>query len=444
MAAGGIYDQLGGGFARYSVDEKWLVPHFEKMLYDNAQLAHLYLDAFTFSGQERHATVARGILDYVLRDMTHPEGGFYSAEDADSEGHEGKFYCWTVEEVQGLLSSEEADLAIRYFGLTREGNFVDHSHPAPLPNQNVLSVANGCIGDDYKPLLRSACARLFEARSKRVRPGLDDKVLASWNGLMLGAMARAGVVLKESKYIRAAERNAAFIKAHLWSGERLYHRWREGERDNVEILEGSAFMLDGLLHLYEATLDHAHLEFAIAVAESMLARFMDGDHGAFWESPGDQHLIMRLKPDYDGAEPSGNSVAALALLRLAKVTGRGDFLNAAENTLNFFAGRLREVPQAMPAMLQALDFHLHEPSRIVIAGDPASARAAALREAAHSVFLPNKVVLGTEGPVEEFARGLGKTTESRLFLCTGTECKEPVGDAAEAVEILKGNAGQAC
>src|SRR5438477_6199321 len=194
MAAGGIHDQLGGGFARYSVDAEWLVPHFEKMLYDNAQLAQLYLDAFTISGDQHHAVVARDILDYVLGDMRHPEGGFYSAEDADSEGHEGKFYCWTRAELSQLLTAEEFKVAVRYFGVTEKGNFVDHSHPTPLPNQNVLSIVDPKLSEPEKGLLASAKKKMFDARSKRVRPHLDDKVLASWNGLMLGAMARASAV----------------------------------------------------------------------------------------------------------------------------------------------------------------------------------------------------------------------------------------------------------
>src|SRR5206468_7336884 len=216
MAAGGIHDQLGGGFARYSVDAEWLVPHFEKMLYDNAQLAQLYLDAYLVSGDGRHAEVVRDILAYVLRDMTHPEGGFYSAEDADSEGHEGKFYCWTREELSKLLTAKEFKVAVRYFGITEKGNFVDHSHPQPLPNQNVLSIVDPKLSESEKGLLETAKKKMLEVRSKRVRPHLDDKVLASWNGLMLGAMARAYAVLGEQKYREAAERNVAFLQAKLW------------------------------------------------------------------------------------------------------------------------------------------------------------------------------------------------------------------------------------
>jgi len=232
MAAGGMYDQLGGGFARYSVDEKWLVPHFEKMLYDNAQLIHLYLDAYLISGQARHADVARDIIRYVLRDMTHPEGGFYSAEDADSEGHEGKFYCWTQAEVEKLLTPEEAKVATRYFGITRDGNFLDHSHPSPLPNQNVLSVVDPKLSGTEAALLTAVKKKLFDTRVKRVRPHLDDKILASWNGLMLGAIARAGAVLGDEAYRQAAEKNLAFLRAKLWDEKTktLYHQGTDEER----------------------------------------------------------------------------------------------------------------------------------------------------------------------------------------------------------------------
>src|SRR5439155_11190653 len=273
---------------------EWLVPHFDKMLYDNAQLAELYLDAYLVSGDARHADVARDILAYVLRDMTHPGGGFYSAEDADSEGHEGKFYCWTRDELQTLLTPEEFKVAVHYFAITENGNFLDHSHPTPLPNQNVLSIVNPLSPSDAerageRGLLASAKKKMFDARSKRVRPHLDDKILASWNGLMLGAMARAYAVLGDEAYRAAAEKNLAFLQGKLWvpapapslahpmgEGGRspgaggptgtLYHRWRDGERDAAQLLDAYAFLLAGVIDLYEATLEPKHLEFALALA----------------------------------------------------------------------------------------------------------------------------------------------------------------------------------
>jgi uncharacterized protein YyaL (SSP411 family) len=438
MAAGGIHDQLGGGFARYSVDAQWLVPHFEKMLYDNAQLAQLYLDAYLISGDEHHAAIVRDILTYILRDMTHPKGGFYSAEDADSEGHEGKFYCWTRAELSKLLTPEEFKVVTRYFGITEAGNFVDHSHPTPLPNQNVLSIVDPKLSEPEKLLLDSAKKKMFAARSHRVRPHLDDKILASWNGLMLGAMARSYAVLGDEPYRVAAEKNLAFLQSKLWDAKTktLYHRWRDGERDNVQLLEAYAFLLSGVLDLYEATLDPRHLEFAIALADTMLAKFYDSENGGFWQSAGDaKDLILRVKEDYDGAEPSGNSVAIMSLLRLGHITDRKDFTTAAEKTLRLFSNRLQQTPEAVPYMLQAFEFSLEEPRRAVLAGEPSQSRP--LLHAIHSAYQPDKVVLGNSGPVEPFAKTLTSKDGSVVYFCTGTACQPPTKEIAKIKEHLK-------
>ena len=467
MAAGGIHDQLGGGFARYAVDAQWLVPHFEKMLYDNAQLAQLYLDAHLLASEaelgrsgatepppvSRFSAVVRDILDYILRDMTQAEGGFYSAEDADSEGHEGKFYCWTHAELSRLLTPAEFVLAEKYFGLTPAGNFVDHSHPEPLAGQNVLSVVNSEADPE---LLAVVKAKLLAARAQRVRPHLDDKILVSWNGLMLGAMARAGVVLYEPRYLQAAERNLAFIRAKLWvPGEgaaetgkdsrhtrrigTLYHRWRDGERDQVQLLEGYAFLLEGVIQLYEATLEPAHLDFAVALAETLLTRFYDAANGGFWQSPADQNdLILRVKDDYDGAEPSGNSVATLALFKLAAITSRADFEEAGAATLELSADRLQAQPGGQAYLLQALDFRLEEPFRVVLAGDRNSPVFHELLRAAHSVYQPNKVILGNVGLVEPFAATLRAEGEATAYLCTGDACQPPTHDPATLRQGLSG------
>jgi uncharacterized protein YyaL (SSP411 family) len=440
MAAGGINDQLGGGFSRYSVDAEWLVPHFEKMLYDNAQLVQLYLDAFLASGRTRYAETVRQIIQYVLRDMTHPEGGFFSAEDADSEGHEGKFYCWTREELERLLDSEEYPVAARYFGITEQGNFIDHSHPHPLQKQNVLSIVAPDLDDRETALLQSAKAKMLAARGQRVRPHLDDKILASWNGLMLGALSRAGAILGEESWLEAARKNLRFIRTHLWdaSGHLLYHRWREGERDQVQLHSAYGFVLDGVLDLYEATLEPEHLEFAILVAKSMTEMFFDRESGGFWQSASTADLIFRIKEDYDGAEPSSNSVATLALLRLGKITGREDFTDIAMKTLRFFSGRLEGESQAMPVMLQALGFALEEPRRVVIAGALEDPGRTTLLRAAHQVYRTNKVILGTQGPVEPFARTLPLGPLPQAYICSGTSCQAPVTTVEDVRTILKG------
>ena len=465
MAAGGIHDQLGGGFSRYAVDAEWLVPHFEKMLYDNAQLAQLYLDVFLVSGDAQHAEVVRDILDYVLRDMTHPGGGFFSAEDADSEGHEGKFYCWTKDELSRLLTVDEFNVAAKYFGITAEGNFTDHSHPQPLAGQNVLSVVNpirssgrqsaqtsslfavksepahaGCHDAD---LLASAKTKMLAARAKRIRPHLDDKILASWNGLMLGAFARASAVLGEEKYRAAAEKNLQFIREKLWDekSNTLFHRWRDGERDGVQLLEAYAFLLSGVIDLYEATLAPEHLDFAVELADAMLAKFYDAENGGFWQSAaGSTDLILRVKDDYDGAEPSGNSVAALSLLKLGAITGKKNFPEAAGKTLRLFAPRLQRFPQAMPFMLHALDFSLEEPRRIVIAGEPGPDKFRELLRAAHLVYQPDKIISGNAGDVEEFARTLPAKNGAVAYLCTGGACQPPTDDAADVTNFQRKDA----
>jgi uncharacterized protein YyaL (SSP411 family) len=380
-----------------------------------------------------------------LRDMTHPEGGFYSAEDADSEGQEGKFYCWTRSELAKLLTPGEFTVAAACFGLTDEGNFVDHSHPRPLAGLNVLRVVSPHPAPpDPAILLASAKLKMFDARSRRVRPGLDDKVLASWNGLMLGAFARAYAVLGDETYRVAAEKNLAFIQAKLWvvAGETpaaaLYHRWRDGERDQVQLLEGHAFLLAGVIDLYEATLEPKHLDFAVALADSMLAKFYDAENGGFWQSAADaKDLIVRVKEDYDGAEPSGNSVAILALLKLGVMTGRKAFTEAAEKSLRLFAARLQQVPQAVTCLLQALDFSMQEPRRVVLAGDPHSVKTRELLKAIQSVYQPNKVVLGNMGAVEEFARTLPAKDGPVVYLCTGTTCQPPTSDGVTVTESLR-------
>ena len=442
MWAGGMYDHIGGGFARYSVDAKWIVPHFEKMLYDNAQLVQLYLDAYLVSGEEKYAAVVRDIMRYVLRDMTHPDGGFYSAEDAASEGKEGKFYCWTKAELKQLLGEAEFAATVKYFGVTDQGNFVDHSDPDHLKDQNVLFIAGAEMSESELAALGAAREKLFAAREKRVRPGLDDKILTSWNGLMLGAAARAGRVLGEPDYLAAAEKSLAFIQKHLWDEKegRLYHRWREGERDQIQLLETHAFLLEGVIDLYEVTLDPAHLDFATKIARRMIEAFFD-EKGGFHQSMGTDDLIMRVKDFFDGAEPSGNSVATHALLRLAKITGDDAFAAPAKKTLQHFGAKISEIPRALPYMLNAVDLLVNEPKRVVLVGEVELGATQAMLGTVHSTYLPAKVVLGVEGAVEEFARRELKTAAEEgkviVFVCQGTFCDLPTSDPATVTGSLK-------
>lgn len=413
MAAGGIHDQLGGGFARYAVDAEWTVPHFEKMLYDNAQLLELYVEAWLVSGEERLAEVARGIIGYVLREMTHPAGGFFSAEDADSEGQEGKYYGWTLEECRRCLTAQELEVVVRCLGLTAEGNFVDHSHPTPLRGLNVLRVVNEPSGEGERELLERAKAKLWAVRAQRVRPQRDDKVLASWNGLMLGALARAGRVLGAEEALTAARRNAAFVRRELWDEGRrmLHHRWREGERDEVQLLEAYAFQLQGHLALHEVMLDAEALSFALRLAEVMMERFQDREQGGFWQSEATPDLILRVKEDFDGAEPGGNSVAAMGLLKLAQITGERRYEEAAAGVLRWGSARLQKMPLACANMLRALAMWLRPARRLEILGEAGAEDTLALVRAAHGVYVPWLTVTGR-----------GVSGAARAHLCVGESC----------------------
>jgi uncharacterized protein YyaL (SSP411 family) len=438
MANGGIYDQLGGGFARYSVDEKWRVPHFEKMLYDNAQLVHLYLDGFLVSGNKKYALIVHDIFRYILRDMTDPEGGFYSAEDADSEGQEGKFYCWTKREIEELLEPDEAKAIIRIYGVTERGHFADHSHPDPLPDLNVLSRVAEPVDDQELLLTTMAEEKLFQARERRIRPHRDDKILASWNGLMLGAFARAFGILGVENDRSVAEQNLAFIRARLWDAETktLHHRWRDGERDNAQILSAYAFLLAGVLDLYEATIQPAHLEFAIELAEAMIERFYDETHGGFFQAPASEDLLFRVKPEYDEGEPSPNSLAIQSLLLLAEITGRVDFRERAEKSLKLFADRMQKMPSGAPSMLIALDQFLTPVHRAVIVPGKSNPEFQPLLHAVHSVYQPNKAVMGNAGSVDKFAASLPALNKAVLYFCSGTECQPPTDDSNQVKELL--------
>ena len=442
MAAGGMYDQIGGGFSRYSVDSQWLVPHFEKMLYDNAQLVDLYLNAGLQSGDAQYFAVVEDIVRYLVRDMTHKDGGWYSAEDADSEGHEGKFYCWTTEELKKLLSAEEYAFAEKYYGLTAKGNFVDHSHPQPMEGQNVLSIVepDRKLNDAEQKMLATVREKIFTERAKRVRPHLDDKILTSWNGLMLGAVARAGIIMDKPEWIAAARKNAAFVKANLWdsSTKSLFNRWRDGERDKVQLLSAYAAYLGGLVELYQVTLAPEYLTFARDIADSMIAKFDDPKAGGFYTSTATDELIFRNKDDYDGAEPSGNSQAIYALLKLAAITDHKPYRERADAALKNFSKRMQDASGAVPLMLQAAWWSLEDPYRVVVAGDVNAPEAKAVLKAAHMTWQPRKVILGTTGPVEDFAKSQQPKDGKVGYVCTGSSCRLPTSDPAEIRKHLTG------
>jgi uncharacterized protein YyaL (SSP411 family) len=438
MMNGGIHDQVMGGFHRYAVDREWLVPHFEKMLYDQAQLIELYLDAWQISGEVDFREVARGIADYVMRDLSHPEGGFYCAQDAQSEGKEGKCFLWTVAQLKEVLDEEEMKLVREVFGVTEGGNFLDRSDPDPLKNQNILHFKKPWenLKPEMQKQVKGILEKLAKVREKRVPPATDDKILASWNGMMIGAMARAGRVMGEAKYLAAARKAHDFVKAKLWDEKegRLFHRWREGDRDDSVQAESYLFFLAGTRKLYEAELQENDLALAVKLAEGALELFYDDENGGFYQGEKRADLVLRLKGQFDGAIPTESSIAAREFAILAEVTGREDFKRVAQKTLKAYLAMIKDSPSGMGEMLMSLDFFLDKPARLVIAGEKGRD---AMLDVAAGDFDPYRIVLGTKGPVSEFTAGLkadeGKAT---AFYCVGQTCQLPVKDPLKLASLL--------
>ena len=417
MAAGGIHDHLGGGFHRYSVDRSWHVPHFEKMLYDQAQLAIAYLETWQMSGGEEQEAIIRDILDYVRREMTAPEGGFYSAEDADSllrhgssEHAEGAFFVWTKEEIEEALSPEPAALFCRHYGVLAGGNVDPSSDPhGELTGKNVLmeqasiEESAAAVGLSKEAAIRSleqSRRILAEIREKRPHPHLDDKILCAWNGLMISAFARVGAALGDEGYVEAAVKAADFIKGHLTdpvSGE-LRRSWREGKVLETGFAEDYAFLIQGLLDLYEATFSISWLQWAVDLQGIMDRLFWDEREGGYFSSAeGDPHLLVRLKEDYDGAEPSANSVSALNLLRFSRMLGDETAASKAERIFALSGRTLDSMPAAVPQLLVALGSSLSSGRQIVIAGAPGAADTQAMIASARKGFHPDQVILLADG-----------------------------------------------
>ena len=444
MMEGGINDQIGGGFHRYTVDPVWLVPHFEKMLYDQAQLLDVYVMAWQLTQDPQFRETAVAIAEYVLDQLTHEEGGFYSAQDAQSEGKEGKFWCWTEKELKAILTDGEFLVARRWFGFTAKGNFVDHSDPDHLKDQNVLFRADprGEWTAAQKASLAAAVKKMKLVRGRRVPPSTDDKILASWNGLMIGAMARAGRTLEQPRYLEAARKAHAFVVAKLWDSETgtLSHRWRDNHVDRSQQSESYLYFLRGSRLLYEATLDPSYLGLAIELAGKARALFYDEQNGGFFDGEKRGDLVFRLKDDYDSATPTPSSVARLEYAVLAEITGREDFREVAEKSLRLVAPVLKETPTQLAETLQALQFMVGKPARIAIVGE--AAREEFLR-VAWGGLRHNLVVTGNTGPVSEFTRKLeekvpGKTT---VYYCVGKSCRLPETDSSVLEAWLKEDRG---
>ena len=438
MRLGGIWDHLGLGFHRYSTDARWLVPHFEKMLYDQALLAMAYIEALQATGKGEYEETARDILAYVLRDLTSPQGAFYSAEDADSEGEEGKFYVWNLPEVRSLLGAEDADLAAGTFNLEPEGNFVDEVHRVRT-GANILHLS-GPLAPELRERFEAIRTKLLAARNRRVRPHRDDKVLADWNGLTIAAFARAAQVFGEPRYAQAAERAAAFVLRELRRPDgRLLHAWRDGAASAAPAhADDYAFFVWGLLELYEATFETRWLETALELNRLLLAHHWDAAAGGlFFTADDGEPLLFRQKEAYDGAVPSANSVALLNLLRLSRITGDASLEERAAGLLRAFAGQVARLPIAHTQLLCGLDFALGPAHEVVIVGRPGAEDTARLLEAVRRPFLPNKVVLlrPADEPSPAITRLAPYTTaqtpldgRAAAYVCQGGACRQPTTD----------------
>jgi uncharacterized protein YyaL (SSP411 family) len=456
MRCGGIYDQLGFGFHRYSTDSQWLVPHFEKMLYDQAMSAMAYTEAYQATRNDDYGKTAQEILTYVLRDMTAPEGGFYSAEDADSEGEEGRFYLWTHEEVRQALGNEDADLGARIFNIEKDGNFVEQA-TGRKGGTNILHLGRSLdeLASDLRlsrtdllKRLESLRQRLFAYREKRVHPMKDDKILMDWNGLMIAALAKGARALGEPRYAEAGRRAADFLLGNMRKSDgRLWHRYRDGQTGIEANLDGYAFLVWGLIELYEAVFDVRYVEVALELTDHMLDRFWDPDGDGFYLTPDDgESLLVRKKEIYDGAIPSGNSVAMLNLLRLGRMTAKPNLEEKAAKIGRAFSRSVRRSASAHTQLMVALDFGIGPCHEVVIAGRAQAEDTKAMLKALRTPFLPNKVVLFNPGEREsdeiaqlaEFIRSQSSIDgRAAAYVCTDYSCELPTTDIDRMLQLLK-------
>jgi uncharacterized protein YyaL (SSP411 family) len=439
MAHGGICDQVGGGFCRYSVDERWEIPHFEKMLYDNAQLLALYADAWLATGEPLFQRIIIETAEWVMREMQSPEGGYYSALDADSEGHEGRFYVWTTNEIRSLLTPEERDMVERRFGLQGKPNFEGQWHLNVRADEAAIAEQMLCPETDVTARLESARQKLFTARAQRARPGRDEKILTSWNGLMIQAMARAGRALARPDFIASAERAMDFIHAQLWRNQRLLATHKDGKSHLNAYLDDHVFLMAAALELMQAKFRRSDLDFAIALADNTLEHFEDESHGGFYFT-GDDHekLVYRPKPVSDDAIPSGNGVAALALGRLGHLTGNLNYLHAAERTLEALYSGIRQQPSAHGALLLALEEQLSPPQTVVLRGTPEAMRT--WQDAIARQYHPHRVLLAIPADAENLPGILAERTPRNgvtAYICAGYTCSAPVDELAEFKTALK-------
>jgi len=447
MANGGIYDHIGGGFHRYATDTRWLVPHFEKMLYDQALLSKVYLQAYKITGNKKYAEISKEIFDYVLRDLIDPKGGFYSAEDADSEGVEGTFYLWEPKQIASILDKDQARLFNAYYGVTQKGNFEK--------GKTILHVSTSIeqLGkkfnrnpNEIENILTDARAKIFKKRQKRIRPHRDDKVIAAWNGLMISSLAYGGAVLGEQKYIDSARRCAEFILSTLRKDGRLMRYYRDGQVIEKAFLDDYAFMTMAMLDLYEATFDAKWLIEAKRLSEKMIELFADREEGGFFLAGKDgEKLITRTKPNSDGAIPSGNSIAALALLKLGRLTMNQHFIEQGNKVLESFSQQLGQSPAYSSVMLTALSFWLGPTQEIIIAGNVEATDTKQMLKLLGSKFLPNTVILLHEkgdaaSAIEQIVPFIKNQTviegKATAYVCENYVCNRPVNNIEDFEKMI--------
>ncbi len=455
MRRGGIYDHLGFGFHRYSTDSQWLVPHFEKMLYDQAMLAMAYTEASQATGKEEYGRTARETFAYILRDMTAPEGGFYSAEDADSEGEEGKFYLWTQEEIQQVLESEEEDLVARVFNVEQNGNFLEQA-TGKRTGKNILHLGKP-LGElasdlnlsqqDLQRRLDPILHKLFVHRENRIHPLKDDKILTDWNGLMIAALAKGAQAFDEPRYAKAAQCAANFVLMNMRQPDgRLLHRYRDGQAGITANLDDYASLIWGLIELYEAIFDVGYLKAAIELNNAVLKHFWDHENGGFYLTPDDgEGLFIRKKEIYDSAVPSGNSVAMLNLLRLGRITADVNLEEKAAVIGRAFSKNVRQLPSAYTQLMVSVDFVVGPSYEVVIAGNSEAADTKAMLAALMWQFLPSKVVLlnpsEQESPqIGQFAKFTRYQTsignKATAYVCLNYDCRLPTTDINRMLELL--------
>jgi uncharacterized protein len=439
MANGGIYDQLGGGFHRYSTDSRWLVPHFEKMLYDNALLSRLYLHYFQVSQDPLAKETVEGILDYVLREMTDPAGGFYSTQDADSEGHEGKFFVWDINEIRDVLGERDAALFCGYYNIIESGNFEGKNIPNVTYSVEDIAKEHDVSVTELQDSLKESRRKLFELRETRIKPARDEKIITAWNGLMMASFAEAGAILNRADYTDAARQNAVFVIFNLRKDDRLLRTWKEGVAKFNGYLEDYAFLIDGLITLFETTGEFRWLTKALALTEIMIAEFWDNDAGSFFfTGKSHENLIVRSKDFFDNATPSGNSVAALVLLKLALFSGKEKYRDLATAILRGISDSVRKYPSGFGYAVSAVDFLLSTPKEVAIVGNNPFDIQELIREVWRQ-YLPNKVVAPSFG-IDIIPLLANRPLINGLptaYVCEHYTCQRPVTDPAELADQLR-------